>query len=1093
MADAILYGVVQKIIESSGSSTLKQIGSIWGVKDDLEKMNNTVLAIQAVLQDAEEQQVQNKQVEHWLNRLRDVVFDADDLLSEFSTHVLQRKVMGGDKMAKKVRIFFSRSNQLVFSFKMACKIKATREKLNDIATDWKNFHLELVERPLKTQDVTRDRDQTHSYIGEEEVIGREKERKDIVDLLLDFDVKDNVSFVCIVGIGGLGKTTLAQYVYNDKSVKDYFDLKMWVCVSDDFDVKKITEKIIESATKTKPENLGMDPLQNKLRDQLNQKKYLLVLDDVWNENKDRWCNLKRLLMGGAKGSKVLITTRTKLVAEITSTIKPYVLSGLPKDKSWSLLKRMAFGEGQDTTDPGLETIGMDIVEKCQGVPLAVKTIGRVLYFKTTETEWLDIENNELTNVNNGILPVLKLSYDHLPSYLKCCFAYCSLFPKDYLIDKLTLIQLWIAQGFIQSQEKNKQLEDIANQYFMDLHWRSFFQEAEEDEGMNMKFKMHDLIHDLAQSVSKSEFTLVDSNVNNVNEKVRHLSFSIDNVSFIRQNLSTLVKANKMRAFILACDPRVDEGEIVEDSILKPLISSFKYLRVLDLHGLEMKTLPNTIGKLMHLKYLDLSYNEIEVLPSSITRLVNLQTLKLSCCTNLKELPADIQKLVSLKHLNLKGCKNLTHMPRELGQLTCLQALNLSGCVMLRELPADIQKLVSLKHLHIDGCKNLTHMPCGLGQMTSLQTLTLFVVSKGSVGSFKHCGGLAGLKKLNDLRGKLEIKNLGWVKDASSEFKAANLKEKQHLSELELSWNLESDDAVDTCDDENSMDGLQPHQSLKSLQMDGYMGVRFSSWLSFLTNLVELRIYNCKKCQYLPTLYQLSNLRLLSIQDMDGLEYMTDGDMNDEISASLASPSTFFPSLQTLGLSVCFDLKGWWRSVDKGNEATTTSTISSTNHYHQHMPYFPRLSSLWLDNCPKMTCMPLFPNLEIDLWLRNSSLKALEETIEMNNRGGRASSFPSSSSSSSSSFSPPLSKLKQLTLTLELESLPEEWFKNLTSLERLNIWWCPNLTSLPEGMSHLTSLQSLHIRCCPQLKQRCEKENGEDWDKISHIPNLRIVD
>ena len=247
--------------------------------------------------------------------------------------------------------------------------------------------------------------------------------------------------------------------------------------------------------------------------------------------------------------------------------------------------------------------------------------------------------------------------------------------------------------------------------------------------------------------------------------------------------------------------------------------------------------------------------------------------------------------------------------------------------------------------------------------------------------------------------------------------------------------------------------------------------------------------------------------------MDGLEYITDGDMNDEISASLASPSTFFPSLRTLTLETCPNLKGWWRSVDKGNEATTTSTISSsTNHYHQHMPYFPRLSYLWLWSCPKMTCMPLFPNLESGLYLQNSSLKALEETIEMNNRGGRASSFPSSSSS----FSPPLSKLKLLYLRhIELESLPEEWFKNrtsleslqirechnltslpewmshLTSLQRLQINDCPNLASLPEWMSHLTSLQGLEIAGCCQLKQRCKKENGEDWDKISHIPNLQI--
>ncbi|KAM3693975.1 hypothetical protein ACJW31_07G025400 [Castanea mollissima] len=962
MADAILYGVVQKIIESLGSATCEQIGSIWGVKDDLEKMNNTVLTIQAVLQDAEEQQVQNHQVEHWLNRLRDVVFDADDLLSEFSTHVFRRKVMGGDKMAKKVRIFFSRSNQLVFSFKMACKIKAMREKLNDIATDWKNFHLELVERPLKTQYVTRDRDQTYSYIGEEEVIGREEDRKAIIDLLLDFDVKDNVSFICIVGIGGLGKTTLAQYVYNDKNVEDYFELQMWVCVSDDFDVKKIVEKIIESATERKPENLEMDLLQNKLREQLNQKKYLLVLDDIWNENEESWCALKRLLMGGKKGSKVVITTRTNMVAEITSTISPYFLDGLSRDQSWLLLKKMAFKKGQETINSKLEAIGMDIVKKCQGVPLAIRTIGK----------WLHIKNTKLTDVTqlkDGIMPVLKLSYDYLPSHLKCCFAYCSLFPKDYLIDKLTLIQLWIAQGFIQSPEENIQQEDVANEYFMELLWRSFFQEVEEDRGMNRVFKMHDLIHDLAQYVSRIDCTLVDSNAKKVNEKGRHLSFPFYNISFIEENLSMLVKANKIRTFILAYGKwRYDQGTI-EESTLKKLISTFKYLRALDLHGLNMKMLPNTIGTLMHLKYLDLSSNDMEELPSSITKLVNLQTLKLCKCYELRELPVDIQNLVSLKHLDLEDCENLNHIPR------------------------------------------------GLGQLTSLQTLNLFVVSGGLVGSSQHCGGLAELNKLNELRGKLEIINLARLKDATPEFKAANLKEKQRLSELILKWNPEGDDGVDASDDENSIDSLQPHESLKSLEVHGYMGVRLrvSSWLSSLTNLVDLHIYECKKCQYFPPLYQLPTLRKLLIRQMDGLEYITDGDMNDEISAS-----TFFPSLETLYLIKCPNLKGWWRSVDKGNEATTASTTSLETLY-QHKPYFPRLSHFQFRDCPKMTCMPLFPNLEKTLYLWNSNLKALEEIIEMNNTGGRASLIPSSSSS----FSPPLSKLKELGLSLDLKSLPEE--------------------------------------------------------------------
>ena len=245
-----------------------------------------------------------------------------------------------------------------------------------------------------------------------------------------------------MGIGGLGKTTLAQNVYSDEKVKTYFELKMWVCVSDIFELKIIVEKIIASAIDKKLENFEMDQLQNKLRQNLNQKKYLLILDDVWIEDKESWCELKRLLMGGAKGSKVVVTTRTKLVAEITSTISPYFLEGLSKSQSWLLLKQMAFKKEQETVDPNLEAIGMEIVENCQGVPLAIKTIGRVLYFKNTKDEWSYIKNNELTNVTqskNGVLPVLKLSYDHLPSHLKCCFAYCSLFPKDYLIDKLTLI------------------------------------------------------------------------------------------------------------------------------------------------------------------------------------------------------------------------------------------------------------------------------------------------------------------------------------------------------------------------------------------------------------------------------------------------------------------------------------------------------------------------------------------------------------------------------------------------------------------------------------------------------------------------------
>ena len=229
--------------------------------------------------------------------------------------------------------------------------------------------------------------------------------------------------------------------------------------------------------------------------------------------------------------------------------------------------------------------------------------------------------------------------------------------------------------------------------------------------------------------------------------------------------------------------------------------------------------------------------------------------------------------------------------------------------------------------------------------------------------------------------------------------------------------------------------------------------------------------------------------------MDGLEYMTDRDITDEIFASLASPSKFFPSLVTLKLYYGPNLKGWWRTdiVDNGNVAMTTST-SSSNHHQQHIPLpsFPRLSYFRLWGCPKMTCMPLFPNLEEGLELTRTSFKPLQQTIAMTmNTTGGTSSFLSSSSSSF--FSPPLSKLKQLRLWMmqDLESLPVEWSKNLTSLEELEILGCPNLMSLPERWvtsPFYTFWKSSNV---PHLEQRWHKEIEEDWTNISHIPKLSI--
>jgi hypothetical protein len=498
---------------------------------------------------------------------------------------------------------------------MGHMIKAIRKRLSEIAADRHAFG--LIERPVAIQSEHMKREDTHSFVSEEEVIGREDAQKDVKMLLLDSDVKEDVSIIPIVGIGGLGKTTLAQYVFNDEEVQSCFDLKVWVCVSDPFEVKTIVRKFIESATKKRPESVEMDPLQSELRVTIGGKRFLLVLDDVWNENRDRWLSFKTLLVGGLRGSKVLITTRSKKVAEITGTVSPYLLGGLSESSSWDLFKRMAFKDGEEPKNPKLVEIGKEIVQKCARNPLAIRSIGSLLYFKNSEDEWLSFKNSELHKITqqekNDIFPILKLSYDHLPSQLKQCFAFCSLFPKDSEIRVEVLIQLWIAQGFIHLSDRTRCLEDVGREYFMDLLWRSFFQDIQRDEYGDIETcKMHDLIHDLAQLVAGDECIISDPDAEKVVERTRHVAF--DSLYSLPDIPAPLLKAHKMRTLLMGnpFDSFFGPRPVLEGNkpVYDKLISSFKCLRALNLSRSNIQEVPNCIGKLKHLRLLDLSWNVI---------------------------------------------------------------------------------------------------------------------------------------------------------------------------------------------------------------------------------------------------------------------------------------------------------------------------------------------------------------------------------------------------------------------------------------------------------------------------------------------------
>ena len=650
MDEAILSSVAGSIIENLGSAAFEQVGSLWNVKDGLEQIRKTVSTIKAVLQDAAEEQNHNYQDRVWLEKLKEAVFDADDLLDEskYYTELALRQKETSGSITEKVRDFLSLISAVFGRNKISLKIIKLGQELDVIAKDREKFHWK--ERNTVERIVSLNRE-TRPWLPHNEVIGREEEKNQIINRLLEPNNEENVLVIAIVGSAGLGKTTLAQCVYNDDKVDTHFELKLWMCVSNVFEVTTFAEKLVNGIDKDDSIGLrlkkrckfdlevlmdqvhNMDPLR-KLVYKIYQKKFLVVLDDLWNENCKNWNDFKSLLINGAKGSRIVITTRDKSVVDITRAEATYFLEGLSKDYSWSLFEKLAFENSQDTKNPTVVDYGREIVGKCQGVPLAIKSIGNVLYSKKPY-EWSKIRDKVVKNVieqGGSTFPILRLSYDNLPSHLKGCFAFCSLFPKNFEIDKMTMIQLWMAHGFIQLSNDTQQVEDVADEYFKDLLC-NFFEKVRDIYGA-LKYKMHDLYHDLAELIAGS-----DCRLDNLDWKTRHVSFS--SYSFFAKTLSLVKASSKLRTILFIND----HYSAMNESTLITLIESFPRLRALDLHKLNIKIMPNSIGKLIHLKYLDLSFNPIKTLPDSITALLNLQTLKLQECHNLEQLPRDITKLV----------------------------------------------------------------------------------------------------------------------------------------------------------------------------------------------------------------------------------------------------------------------------------------------------------------------------------------------------------------------------------------------------------------------------------------------------------------
>ncbi|XP_027166539.1 putative disease resistance protein RGA3 [Coffea eugenioides] len=679
MADALLGPVVEVLVEKAIHLASEQIGRFVAFKKDLEKLRDTLTLIQALLHDAEERQVTQQFVKLWLEKLERVAFDAGNLLDDINYEMIRRKVEIQNQMKRKVCFFFSLSNPIAFRCKMACKIQKINMDLKRINEEARNFGLQpqtgatdapRVLPPPNVGGFIKNRE-SDSVAVDTGFVGRENDVSAIVKMLTAPNNNDTISVLPIVGMGGIGKTTLARNVFNDPKIKEHFEKSMWVCVSDDFNANRLFRLMLESLEAPMTGVEGKDAKVKRLKGSLDGKRYLLVLDDVWSKDSVLWNDFLESLRGTspAMGSWILVTTREREVATITRISSPqdYSLEQLSDDHCWLILKENALGARKVPTRPQ-EDIGLKIAEKCRGLPLAASVLGGMLRNKEIG-EWQKLESGLQRGENNGIDEILKLSFDHLPyPSLKKCLAYCSIFPKDFEMERNQLIQLWAAEGFLYSNPRNNNMcmEEVGNMYFTILLDSNLFQDAEEDEHGNVvNCKIHDLVHDMVQSISSSKTLRLTE------------SGSDDQGTFPIQYLA-LERSEKEMPF-----PPSERFKcittlfLLEDRSLNDREISFFMLRVLSLRSSSVEELPKSIGKLTHLRYLDLSRPSIKIMPDSLCRLYHLQTLRVEGCKSLTKFPENFTNLVNLRHFEVRNCTNCKELPT-LGHMSSLRSLHLES-------------------------------------------------------------------------------------------------------------------------------------------------------------------------------------------------------------------------------------------------------------------------------------------------------------------------------------------------------------------------------------------------------------------------------